>query len=125
AGVNVSVPVDDTAGAVANNVGLVLPVTLKVSDCAASSAGPALMLEAQPVMVCGPWSQATVTLTPTVKLGGSLTGATSTCAVTAGVDASWPSQAASVKAFSTPFWSAGGVHTSDSPLAIVVLPGMT
>ena len=43
AGVYVNVPSDATAGWVLNRAVFVLPVTLKVSVCAASSAGPALI----------------------------------------------------------------------------------
>ena len=60
ASVYVSVPVDDTAGPALNSAGLVLPVTLKVSVCAASSAGPALIAVAHGVTVCAPEFSVTV-----------------------------------------------------------------
>ena len=59
AGVNVSVPVAEIAGATVNSAGLA-GVTRKLSVCAASSAGPALIAVAQPVTDCAPALSSTV-----------------------------------------------------------------
>ncbi len=76
AGVYVNVPSDATAGWVLNRAVFVLPVTLKVSVCAASSAGPALIAVAHDATVCGPAFSMTVWFGPAVKLGASLTAVT-------------------------------------------------
>ena len=65
-----------TAGATENSVGLVLPVTLKVTVWPASSvaeAGPGRMAVAQPVTVLAPLPSLAVWSAPLVKVGGSLT----------------------------------------------------
>src|SRR5262249_36496794 len=77
AGVNVSVPSGAIDGATANRPAFVFPVTLNVSACPDSSAGPALMPVANPATVCGPASSFTVTVVVgSVKLGASLTAVT-------------------------------------------------
>ena len=58
--VYVNVPVGDTAGAALKSAAFVLPVTLKVTVCDASSVGPAVTAVAQAATVCGPASSATV-----------------------------------------------------------------
>ena len=52
--VYVSVPLVATAGPALKSAALVLPVTLKVSVWAASSAGPALIAVAHPATECAP-----------------------------------------------------------------------
>src|SRR5712664_4686446 len=75
AGVKVSAPVADTAGCAENSAVLVV-VTMKFSVCPLSSAGPALMLVAQPATVFAPESCGTVWSAPLVKLGASFTAVT-------------------------------------------------
>ena len=75
AGVNVSVPAGDTAGATAKSVGFVLLV-VKVSVWPASFAGPALIAVAQPPTVAAPESSATVWSAPFAKPGASFTAET-------------------------------------------------
>ena len=60
AGVYVSVPVDDTAGAVENSAAFVLPVIVNVTVWPASPAGPGLIAVAQAATDCAPASSATV-----------------------------------------------------------------
>src|SRR5438132_1067432 len=59
AAVKVSVPLAATAGC-AENSALLLFVTMKLSACADSSGGPALIAAAQPTTVCVPASSSTV-----------------------------------------------------------------
>src|SRR5687767_2114093 len=73
AGVNVSVPFDETAGCVEKSA-LLLFVTVKVTVCPDSSAGPGEIDVAQFVNVCAPESSLTVTVGPARNDGGSLTG---------------------------------------------------
>ena len=89
AGVNVRSPFDATAGAVENSAALVLFVTTKVSVCADSLAGPALIAVAQPVWLNAPLFSSTVTSAPLVKPGASLTDVTVMTNVCVG-DASTP-----------------------------------
>src|SRR5207248_2801445 len=78
AGVNFSVPVAGSmVGCTANSSGLSAD-TVKVRVWPASSAGPRDMVVAQPVTLCAPASDATVTFGPPVNDGASLTGATVT-----------------------------------------------
>ena len=67
AGVNVRSPFDATAGAALKSAALVLFVTTKVSVCADSLAGPALIAVAQPVWLNAPLFSSTVTSAPLVK----------------------------------------------------------
>src|SRR6185436_16795800 len=75
-GVNVSVPLELTAGWTLKRPGLVFPVTSNVSVWADSFAEPALMPVAQPAKDAAPAELSAVTVGPQEKLGGSLTGLT-------------------------------------------------
>ena len=83
AGVNVSVPLDATAGPAANSALLLLPVTSKVTVCP-TSLTPGLMPVAQPATVCAPLSSRTVWSAPLVNDGASLTALISIVNVTTG-----------------------------------------
>jgi len=74
--VKLSTPVGLTAGATLNKPGLLLAVMLKLSVCADSLAGPALIAVAQGLKLCAPAPTATATSGPTVKLGTSFTEST-------------------------------------------------
>ena len=74
AGVNVSVPVDDTAGCTLKSP-VFTAATWNVSAWPLSFAGPALMPVAQ-AELCGPLSSFTVLSGPLVKLGSSFTALT-------------------------------------------------
>jgi hypothetical protein len=69
------VPVLLIAGS-AEKRALLLVVTVKVSACPLSSAGPALMPVAQLAIVCAPALSADVWSAPFVKLGASFTAVT-------------------------------------------------
>ena len=77
----VSVPFADTAGWPPTVNSPLLPLlTMKFRACPPSLAGPALRLVAQ-VKDCGPAFSDTVSFTPLVKLGASLTAVTVTWTV--------------------------------------------
>ena len=59
------------------------------------------------------------------KVGASFTAATATLTCTALAEASAPSQALIVNAFTVPFAFAAGVHTNDSPVPSSVVPATT
>ena len=73
-GLYVSVPSGVTAGCTVKSPGLSLPTT-NVTAWPDSSAGPGLMLVAQPAIDCAPRRETTVWFEPGAKLGASLTGA--------------------------------------------------
>ena len=73
AGVYVSVPLAATAGAAENRAAFVLPVTLKLTVCPASFAGPWPIAVAHPTKVWAPASSSMLWSAPFVKLGASLT----------------------------------------------------
>ena len=74
--VKLSAPVGDTAGGTENMPGLSFAVMVKLTVCADSLAGPALMPVAHGSTVCAPMSLSTVTVGPAVKAGASFTGVT-------------------------------------------------
>ena len=76
-GVNVSVPLEATAGATEKSVAFVSPVMVKpVSDWPVSLAGPTMAPVAQPTTVLAPLSSFTTWLAPLVNAGGSFTAVT-------------------------------------------------
>ena len=75
AGVKVSVPFELTAGCTENSE-LRLLVTVKLTVCPDSSAGPDEMPMAQPAKTCAPASSLTVWFAPFVNYGASLTAVT-------------------------------------------------
>ena len=89
------------------------------------SLGPVLIAVAQLATVCAVASSLTVWSAPLVKLGTSFTAVTVTGTAIAVAEASRPSHAFTVNAEIVPFAFAAGVHTSDSPVANVVVPPTT
>src|SRR5437762_4294807 len=122
AGVYVSTPAALTAGCTLKSA-LLLFVTLNVSVCPASSAGPLLIAVAQPLTVCRPESSFTFSSAPLVKLGASLTALTvitncTTAVVSTPPFATPPLSCSCTLTVAVPFAFATGVNVN-TPAALI------